>query len=191
MAEPHSMKAPSGVEQRPARLARHPVVLIAAVARNGVIGRDKRTPWNLPGDLAHFRRTTTGHPVVVGRQTFEAIGRPLPGRPTIVLSRMPGYAPSGVAVAGSLEEAFSLADREADAIAANAIMVAGGATLYAATIARADHLLLTMVDAAPAGDAVFPALDPHVWVEVERRQVPTTMGDTLSSTFTRWERRRI
>jgi dihydrofolate reductase len=186
MPDPHSTKAAARVEPR---LARHPVVLVAAVARNGVIGAGGALPWRLPGDLAHFRRSTTGRPMVMGRRTFEGIGRPLPGRPTVVLSADPLFAPAGVAVARSLAEAFGWADQEADRLGADAVMVAGGATLYAATIARADRLLLTAVDAIPDGDALFPPVDPALWRETERWRTPPACDDSAAYEFTRWERR--
>lgn len=171
------------------RLARHPVVLIAAVARNGVIGRAGRMPWMLPGDLAHFRRSTAGRPVIVGRRTFEAIGRPLPGRPTVVLSSDPAFAPAAVTVVRTLAEAFGQADRLADHIGAPAVMVAGGAEIYAATIARADRILLTRIDAEPVGDTFFPPIDPRSWVEAERQTAPAAPGDSARYSFVRLERR--
>ena len=144
------------------------VALVAAVARNGVIGADGDLPWHLPEDLAHFKRTTTGHPVVMGRRTFEAIagrlGGPLPDRTNVVLSRGDPDLPDGVVRAGSLEAALDAArDTGADVA-----YVVGGGSVYAQALPLADRLVLTEVDAAPEGDVRFPDWDRDDWVEVAR-----------------------
>ncbi len=147
---------------------RLPLTLIAAVGRNGVIGRDGALPWHLPGDLAHFRTATMHRPVILGRKTFDAIGRPLPGRFLIVLSRDQGYRPEGVEIAADLEEALAKAQAIGIQAGAAEIMVAGGASVYAATIDQADALLITEVALAPVGEARFPPIDPAAWTLVER-----------------------
>ena len=138
-------------------------VIVAAVGRNQVIGVGGGLPWRLPDDLARFKAMTMGHALVMGRSTFESIGRPLPGRSTIVLTRTPGWSHEGVEVAGSLEEAISVAHesgREA--------FIAGGAEVYRAALEVADVMELTEVDAAPEGDTFFPEVDWDRWRESGR-----------------------
>jgi dihydrofolate reductase len=129
--------------------------LIAAIARNGVIGRDGALPWQLPEDLAHFKRLTTGHTIVMGRKTWESIGRPLPKRTNVILSRSL-EAPMGASVAANLDTAIAQA-RDAGETELYAI---GGARVYAEALPRADVLELTRVDAEIAGDVHFPTWDP-------------------------------
>lgn len=136
------------------------VTLIAAVARNGVIGADGGIPWHLPDDFAHFKATTLGHTLVMGRATYESIGRPLPGRTTIVLTRDPGWAADGVLVARSLDEALELAEGD--------VFVAGGAAVYAAAMPRADAQIISEVHQEPAGDTFYPEFDRTEWVETGR-----------------------
>ena len=151
------------------------VVLIAAVGRNGAIGLRDGLPWRLPGDLAHFKAETLGKPVVMGRRTFASLGRPLPGRFLVVVSRDPALAlPEGVARAGSLDEALARADAIAAERGAGEVMVAGGAEIYRAAMPRADALRLTEVDLAPEADTLFPAIDPGLWRELSR--VPGVRG---------------
>ena len=142
---------------------------MAAVARNGVIGADGEMPWDLPADLAHFKRTTLGHPVILGRRTFEGVverlGGPLPGRTNIVLSRGEPDLPSGVVLAESVEAALEAA-RETGS---DTVYVAGGGTVYEQFLPLADRLVLTEVDAAPEGDTRFPDLDDDAWVETGRQ----------------------
>jgi dihydrofolate reductase len=131
--------------------------VVAAVAANGVIGRGGQLPWRLPDDLRHFKALTLGHPVIMGRRTFESIGRPLPGRLNVVVSATLAAPPAaGVEVAASLEHALRVA---ASSSAAGPVFVIGGAALYEAAIPRAAVLHLTEVDADVEGDAVFPAWD--------------------------------
>jgi dihydrofolate reductase len=135
------------------------ITLIAAVARNGVIGHEGRMPWHLPDELAHFKATTMGHPLVMGRRTFESIGRALPGRRTIVVTRDPSWHHPGVETAHSFAEAVALAGP------ADEVFVAGGAQVYAEALPFAHRLLLTEVDAEPEGDTWFPTWDRDAWRE--------------------------
>jgi dihydrofolate reductase len=139
------------------------LTLIAAVARNRVIGAGGGIPWHLPEDFAHFKATTLGHTLVMGRATYDSIGRPLPGRTTIVVTRDPGWHAEGVLVAHSLEAALALAgDAE--------VFVAGGAAIYEQAMAFADALLISEVDLEPEGDTWFPPIDPVMWREVGRQE---------------------
>jgi dihydrofolate reductase len=144
------------------------LVLVAAVAENGVIGDDGGMPWHYPADLAHFKETTMGHPVILGRRTFESIAAqldgPLPGRTNVVLSRSDPEVPEGVVVVESVEAAVEAA---VDAGAGTAY-VAGGATVYEQFLPLADRLVLTEVPGEPEGDTRFPEWDAEEWVEVER-----------------------
>ena len=139
------------------------VTLIAAVARNGVIGADGGIPWHLPEDFAHFKVTTLGHTLVMGRATYDSIGRALPGRTTVVLTRDPSWSAEGVEVASSLDEALTLA-----AGLPGEVMVAGGATIYAAALPIADAQILTEVHLSPEGDTYYPDWDRSEWVETQR-----------------------
>ncbi|SDK40694.1 dihydrofolate reductase [Billgrantia gudaonensis] len=145
-----------------------PVAMIAAVARNGVIGVEGQLPWYLPEDLKFFKRMTQGKPLVMGRKTFQSIGRPLPGRLNIVVTRADDFHHDGVRVCHDIESALALADRQATIDAAEEIMVMGGGEIYAQALPLASRLYLTEVDVEVEGDARFPALDPAEWEEVQR-----------------------
>jgi dihydrofolate reductase len=142
------------------------VTLLAAVARNGVIGVDGGLPWHLPDELALFKRLTLGHVLVMGRRTYESVGRPLPGRTTVVVTRNPDWrAAEGVLRAGGVGEALELASRLDEEV-----FVVGGAQVYAEALASADRLALTFVDSEPQGDTTFPDVDWSQWRAVGRRQ---------------------
>ena len=140
------------------------LTLIVARARNGVIGRDNTLPWRLPEDLAHFKRTTMGAPVIMGRKTWESIGRPLPGRRNIVVSRNAQLRLDGAETASSLEDALRLC------VGVEQVFLIGGAQLYAEALPSADRLIVTEIDADIAGDAHFPAIDPQRWIATERER---------------------
>jgi dihydrofolate reductase len=140
--------------------------LVVAVARNGVIGRDNRLPWRLPDDLAYFKRVTMGHPVVMGRRTWQSIGRPLPGRRNIVVSRNRSLQAPGCTVVGSLEEAWKAAGD------AEEVSVIGGTTLFEETLPIADRIHLTEVEAEVEGDTFFPPFDRGEWTEREVERHP-------------------
>jgi len=152
-----SGSAASG-SQRPGR-----VTLVAAVADNGVIGDDGDIPWRIPADFAHFKALTLGHALVMGRATYESIGRPLPGRTTVVLTRDPAWQADGVLVARNLDQALDLA-----AAVDEEVFVVGGASVYAEALERADAQVLTEVHLSPRGDTRYPDLDRSRWVETRR-----------------------
>ena len=133
-----------------------PIVIVAAMGRNRVIGVDNGLPWRMRSDLRQFRAATMGKPMVMGRKTYEAIGRPLPGRDSVVVTRDASFFAEGVHAMDSLEGAFVLADMLARAKAADEVIVAGGATVYAEAMDFADRLLITEIDLEPEGDAMFP-----------------------------------
>ena len=159
------------------------ITLIVARARNGVIGREGKLPWRLPEDLAFFKRTTTGHPIVMGRRTWDSIGRPLPGRRSIVVSRRAGFAAAGAEVAANLDEALRLcADSEE-------VFVIGGAQLYAEALPRAGRLIVTEIDADFEGDTHWPAPDPGEWREAAREHLPPAGQRPFGLDFVTYVRR--
>jgi dihydrofolate reductase len=139
------------------------VALVAAVARNGVIGAGPDIPWQLPGEQRLFKGLTWGHILVMGRTTYESIGRPLPGRTTIVLTRSPDWSADGVLVAHDLPAALALADT-----LDGEVMIAGGGQVYAAALPAADEQVLSEVDLEPVGDAFYPEFDRSEWLETAR-----------------------
>ena len=164
------------------------IVLVAAVAENGVIGQGGRLPWRLKSELAHFRAATLGKPVVMGRRTYASIGRPLDGRTNIVVSRDRDFAAPGVVVAPSLEAALASARGDALRRGADAIAVIGGADIYAQCMARADRLVITKVHLRPIGDTKFPIIDPNTWSEAARSDHEAGPGDEAGFTVTAYER---
>jgi dihydrofolate reductase len=151
------------------------LVLVLARARNGVIGNNGALPWHLPDDLKRFKRMTVGKPVIMGRKTFESIGKPLPGRHNIVLTRDAGWRAEGVTIVPNLAEAVAAAGLDPRA-RADGIMVIGGAQIYAQALPSATRIELTEVDAEPEGDTVMPAFDPARWHETARETHPATDG---------------
>lgn len=139
------------------------ITIVAAVAENGVIGHKGGIPWRIPGEQARVKRLTMGHVLVMGRRTYESIGRPLPGRTTVVVTRQPDWRADGVLVAPTLDAALDLAARHGTQIYAF-----GGADIYAGALARADRMVITWVDAAPEGDTRFPDVDWTQWSETGR-----------------------
>jgi dihydrofolate reductase len=135
--------------------------LVVAMSRNRVIGRDNHLPWRLPADLAFFKRATLGHPVVMGRKTYESIGKPLPGRRNIVVTRDPAFRAEGCVVAHSFPEALAAAGN------AEEISIIGGSAIFAAALPDADRIYLTEVDAEVPGDTYFPDFDRSQWTETE------------------------
>lgn len=139
------------------------IVMVAALADNSVIGLDGDIPWRIPEDFAHFKRTTLGHTLVMGRATYDSIGRPLPGRTTVVLTRDPAWSAEGVLVAHDLDAALALAEE-----LPGDVMVAGGAQVYAAAMVQADEQVLTLVHQRPEGDTCYPDFDRDEWTETTR-----------------------
>ena len=159
------------------------ISLIAAMGKDRVIGIDNRLPWRLPADMKHFRALTMGKPVLMGRKTFDSIGKPLPGRTNIVVSQDPDFHPEGVTVARSIAEALT-AGRDAEEI-----MVIGGASFYAQLLPRAQRLYLTEIHQEFHGDAFFPAWDPREWREIERDDHVADGDDTFPYSFITLARR--
>jgi dihydrofolate reductase len=158
------------------------VVLVAAVGENDVIGRQGALPWRLKSDLRHFKRLTLNKPVIMGRKTYESIGKPLKYRTNIVLTTDRSLAAPGTMLANSLDAAFDYARADADKRGTDEIMVVGGADVFAATMKDADRLEITRVHARPAGDTNFPPIDPRDWREVVRE--PHARGPDDDNEFT-------
>lgn len=162
--------------------------VIVAAADNGVIGRNNALPWHLPEDLRYFRRVTMGKPVVMGRRTFESIGRPLPGRTNIVITRNREFSAAGVRVVSSLDEALELAADIAMIDGVDELVVIGGAEIYRAAIPRADRLYVTEVHAQVEGDAHLPAIDWSRWQERERERHQADGANPYNYSFVTYER---
>ena len=159
------------------------ISIIVAMAANGVIGRDNGLPWHLPADLQHFKRITMGKPILMGRRTWESIGRPLPGRTSIVITRDAAYTAPGCVVVHSVEAAL-----QAAADCADEAMVIGGAEFYRQVLPRADTLYLTRIHADFEGDTWFPELDEAEWREVERRDCEPDEKNPYRYSFIRLDR---
>jgi dihydrofolate reductase len=164
------------------------ILLVAAIAQNGVIGRGNALPWRLKSDMQHFRALTMGKPVVMGRKTYLTIGKPLKGRTTIVVSRDRGFTSPGIVVAPSLDAALTAA--RGDALRRNAatIVVAGGAEIYTQAMLVATRLGITHVHKQIAGDAYFPAIDPNEWYESGRSEHEAAAEDEAAFAFVTYER---
>ena len=153
-----------------------PVAFIVACAENGVIGQAGGMPWHLSGDLKFFKAQPLGKPVVMGRKTYESIGRPLPGRPNLVITRDPDFRAEGVEVFADIEAALARAQALAADSGAEEVMVIGGGQIFEKTLHLARRVYLTVVHARPEGDTLMPELDPEVWQEV-RRDPPVSGGE--------------
>ncbi len=145
------------------------VSFVVAVADNGLIGRDNGLPWHIPADLKYFKSVTMGKPIVMGRKTFESIGRPLPGRTNIVITRNGDYAADGIKVVTTIDAAIDLAATETDEV-----MIIGGAQIYKSAFPKCNRLYLTEVHLSPEGDAFFPDYDKSEWVETKREDFAKT-----------------
>ncbi|WP_431483167.1 dihydrofolate reductase [Pseudomonas solani] len=165
-----------------------PLSLIAALAQNRVIGRDNQLPWHLPADLKHFKALTLGKPIIMGRKTWDSLGRPLPGRLNLVVSRQAGLQLEGAEVFASLEEAVVRAEAWAREEDAEEVMLIGGAQLYTQGLEHGDRLYLTRVELAPEGDAFFPEVSDADWHLAS--SIEHEAGDaTPAYAFQVWERR--
>ncbi|QDG76875.1 dihydrofolate reductase [Labrenzia sp. PHM005] len=163
--------------------------MIAAVAKNGIIGADNDMPWRLSSDLKRFKALTLGKPVIMGRKTFLSFGgKPLPGRPHIVISRDAEYAPEGAEAAQSLESAIERAKEIAAETSAAEIAIIGGGQIYAQAMPLADRLEITEVDANPSGDTKFPEIDKGIWQETERVAGQQTEKDTAGFAYVTYRR---
>lgn len=158
------------------------VAIVVAMGSDGVIGVDGAMPWHLPDDLAHFKRVTLGHPMIMGRKTYESIGRPLPGRTTIVVTRQAGWVVEGVLTAADFDEALAMASALDDEV-----FVVGGAQVYAEALSRevVDTMIVTHIDAAPVGDTYFPPVDWSAWTETRSE----SFEGAPEFTITTWARR--
>jgi dihydrofolate reductase len=164
------------------------IVLVAAVAENGVIGRGNALPWRIRSDLKHFRTLTLGKPVIIGRKTYLSIGKPLAGRTTIVVSRDRNFAADGVVVAASFEAALTAARGEALRRETDIIIVAGGGEIYAQAMPFAARLAISEVRKQIDGDAHFPFIDPGIWKETAREEHAPAEGDEAAFAFVNYER---
>ena len=165
------------------------IVLVAAIGQNNVIGRDGQLPWRLKSDLQHFRALTINRPVVMGRKTFESIGKPLKDRTNIVLTKDFGLIVPGGVLATSLDAAMSMARQDATKRGVDEIMVIGGGDVFERMMPKADRLEITHVHASPEGDAFFPVIDPQLWQEIARLDFPAGPDDDASFSVATYVRR--
>lgn len=165
------------------------IVLVAAIGDNNVIGREGQLPWRLKSDLKHFRKVTTNRPVVMGRRTYESIGKPLKDRTNIVLTSDLGLVAPGCVLATSLDAALAVARQDAEKRGVDEIMIIGGSDVFAAMLPRAARLEITHVHASPAGDALFPPLDPAMWQEAARETHKAGPDDDADFTVVTYLRR--
>ena len=166
-----------------------PIIFVAAVAENGVIGRDNGLPWRIKSEMKYFRSVTMGKPVVMGSKTYVSIGKPLVGRTNIVVTRNQDFAARGV-IAAPLDQAMEAARGDALRRGSPEIAVIGGADIFNLLMPVADRLVLTTVHASPPGDIYFPAIDPSIWKEVERRRQPQAPDDEYGFSIVTYERAR-
>ncbi|MEO8218922.1 MAG: dihydrofolate reductase [Acidobacteriota bacterium] len=159
--------------------------IIVAVSENGVIGRDGGLPWHLADDLKLFKEFTIGHTLLMGRRTFDEVGKPLPGRTTILITRQADYCTPGVLIAHSLEEALEMAPGDEE------VFVVGGSEIYAQTLPQATRLYLTLVRAEVQGDTRFPEFDLGEWTEISRREFAADSRNDFPFTFRLFERSRV
>lgn len=166
-----------------------PISIIVAVAENGVIGSDGDMPWKLSSDLKRFKAITTGNPIIMGRKTFESIGRPLPNRYNIVISRNKNYSPDGVIVVSSVSEAISVAQKWGKANVSSEICILGGGEIYRQFLDLAILIYHTEVMAKPAGDTSFPAIDKSTWLIKREEFIPLGPKDKFDTKFTVFHRK--
>ncbi|MBQ0708703.1 MULTISPECIES: dihydrofolate reductase [unclassified Ochrobactrum] len=172
--------------------AHKPIVsIIVAAAENGVIGRDNDMPWRLSTDLKRFKALTLGKPVIMGRRTWESIGRPLPGRPNIVVTRDKGFRAEGASTAASLDEAIALGQKLAAEAGVEEVCVIGGGKIYAQALPLADRIHLTRVLAEIDGDTRFPEIDPQLWRAVSQEDVPAGDKDSHPTRYFVYEKRAV
>jgi dihydrofolate reductase len=158
------------------------ISLIAALSDNRVIGKNNQLPWHLPADLKHFKAITTGKVIIMGRKTFESLGKPLPNRTNVVISRNTAYVAAGAVVFSSLDAAIKKFSQEKE------LIVIGGAELYAQAMPLVNHMYLTLVDAVVEGDAYFPAWDPKAWKKISEESHKADERNEYSYRYTEWEK---
>lgn len=168
--------------------SRLPIVLVVAVAENGVIGQGNTIPWRLKSDLQRFKAITLNKPIIMGRKTYQSIGRPLPGRTNIVVTRDPAFQARGVVVASSFEAAEQVAAGDALRRFATEIVVVGGAEIYAHWLPTASRIELTEVHTSPEGDTKFPVIDPAAWQETARERHVAGPDDTADFSYVTYRR---
>ena len=165
------------------------IVLVAAIGDNNVIGVDGKLPWHISSDLKHFRALTLNKPLIMGRKTFESIGRPLDKRTNIVVSRSLARIGAGVVIATSIDAALAFARSDAEKRGAKEIMVIGGGDIFSALMPVANRLEITHVHAEPEGDSFFPPIDPREWEQRSRREIPPGPKDSASFALATYVRR--
>ncbi len=165
-----------------------PLAMIAALADKRIIGLDNKMPWHLPADLKHFKAMTLGKPIIMGRKTWDSLGRPLPGRLNLVVSRQPDLQLEGAETFTSLDAALVRAEQWARGQGVDELMLIGGAQLYAQALPQAQRLYLTRIEASPEGDAFFPAYDEADWARIDSQPHPAD-GDAPAYRFETWQRR--
>ncbi|MGV3491208.1 MAG: dihydrofolate reductase [Devosia sp.] len=163
--------------------------MIVAMGENRVIGAAGEIPWRLPTDFAHFKRTTLGKPLIMGRKTFDSIGKPLPGRTNIVVTRRTDFAPQGVTIARDVSEAIGIARQIAARDGVSEVMIGGGGEIYREAMPLAERLYVTHVAASPPGDAVFPTIDPAEWEVAAALPVLRTERDSADFLVKLYRRR--
>lgn len=164
------------------------LALIAAYSQNRVVGFDNKLPWHLPEDLQYFKRCTSGKAIIMGRKTFESIGRPLPNRTNIVITRNAQFQAEGVKVVSNLEDAIEMAKAVNDVNGVDEVMVIGGATIYELALPLADRLYLTHVHAHIEGDAYFPEVDFSKWHEMQRADYAASESNPYDYSFVVYEK---
>ncbi|MBV1930403.1 MAG: dihydrofolate reductase [Porticoccaceae bacterium] len=164
------------------------IALIVAVADNGVIGNNNELPWRISADLKYFRQVTLGKPIIMGRRTYESIGKPLPGRTNIVMTRDAAWQAEGLEIAGDLTQALVMATKIADDSGVEEVMVIGGETIYREALSKAQRLYLTRVHTQVDGDAFFPDLNKNEWLETRVQHIEAE-GQTPACTFVRLDRK--
>ncbi len=163
--------------------------MIVAMAENRVIGVNNKLPWYLPNDLKYFKQVTLGKPIIMGRKTFESIGKPLPGRTNIVITRNSSWQAEGVKVCNSLDQSYKLAEAICEIDGQNELMIIGGDQIYQSSLSEVDRIYLTQVHASVAGDAWFPEVDWSLWEEVAREDFKATEPNPYDYSFVVFDRK--
>lgn len=166
-----------------------PIALMVAMASNRCIGQDNALPWHLPEDLKHFKKTTTAKPIIMGRKTYDSIGRPLPGRQNIVITRSDSWSAKGVTAVTGLQLALDAAQKAAVTMNADEIICIGGAQIYGAMLPMVSRMYLTRVDAVVDGDAFFPEYNGDDWTCISKVQYKSNESNPYDYTFECWDKK--